>query len=110
MSGVAVQILLDSNGQDMAIRHVQDVEPILERAKALRDQEQKSDWGRHTHSVPNVEIVKMLDDEYRRGNTTVRMFSEEFDILFAKKIKSGDWEAYRVDRPALQAGWSAGLL
>lgn len=105
MDGVASRIHLDSNGQDLTVEHVQDIEPILERAKALRDVEQKSDWGRHTHSIPNVEIIKLMDAEYRRGNTTLRLFSPEFDALYEKKIRSGEWEAFRVDKPALIMGW-----
>lgn len=96
---------LDSNGKDLAIETVQDVEPFIEFGKVARDFEQPSDWGRHTHKVPNVEIVKLMNEEYARGNTTLRLFSPEFDKLFEKKIRSGEWEAYRVDKPALIMGW-----
>jgi hypothetical protein len=41
------KIHLDSNGQDLAIEHVQDCGPILEHNKMLRTMEQPSDWGRH---------------------------------------------------------------
>jgi len=105
MSDVQVRIHKDSDGQGFAIQHIQDVEPILERAKMLRDLDQKSDWGRHTHAIPNVEIVKLMDEEYRRGNTTLRLFSPEFNECYEKKIRSGEWEAFRVDKPALITGW-----
>lgn len=100
----------DSNGNDFAVEHIQDIEPILEWAKDARDMEQRSDWGRHTHSIPNVECMKLLNEEYARGNTTLRMFSKEWDEIYERKIQSGDWDAFKVDKPALQAGWSAGLL
>jgi hypothetical protein len=109
MSGVATKILLDGNGQDMAVRHVQDVEPILEHNKMLRTLDQPSDWGRHIASIPNVVYIKWLDEEYAKGNTTLRPFTREFDELVERKLKDPDWAYLRTDRPALQAGWSAGL-
>lgn len=109
MSGVTTQILLDSNGRDMAIRHVQDVEPILEHNAALRSMDQKSDWGRHVASIPNVIYVRWLDEEHAKGNTTLRLFTPEFDEIVQRKLQDPDWAYLRTDRPALQAGWSAGL-
>jgi len=100
-----IKIHLDSNGQDLAVETVQDVEPFTEWAQLAREHEQPSDWGRHTHRVPNVEIIKLLNEEYTKGNTTLRLFSSEFNALFEKKIRSGEWEAYRVDKPALIMGW-----
>ena len=48
------RIHIDSNGQDVAVEMVQDVEPILEHNKMLRSLAQNSDWGRHVASIPNV--------------------------------------------------------
>lgn len=108
MSDVLFRPLFDSNGNDYAIEHIQDIEPFLEWAKSARDMEQPSDWGRHTHRIPNIELVKLLDQEHARGNTSLRMYSKEWDEIFEKKLKSGDWEAYRVDKPALLMGWLSG--
>jgi len=52
----------------------QDVEPILERNAALRGEPQKSDWGRHVATIPNVILVRWLNEEYARGNTQLRIF------------------------------------
>ena len=52
------KIHLDSNGQDLAIEHVQDCGPILEHNKMLRTMEQPSDWGRHVAKIPNVVYVQ----------------------------------------------------
>jgi hypothetical protein len=52
------KIHLDSNGQNLAIEHVQDCRPILEHNKMLRTMEQPSDWGRHVAKIPNVVYVK----------------------------------------------------
>lgn len=105
MSDVAAQILLDSNGQDMAIRHVQDVEPILEHNAALRTMEQKSDWGRHVAKIPNVIYIRWLDEEHKKGNTDLRLFTPEFDAIVQKKLQDPDWAYLRVDKPALQVGF-----
>jgi hypothetical protein len=101
-----VRFHLDSNGQDLAIEHAQDVEPILEWNKEARRDEQKSDWGRHVARIPNVIYVKWLDEEHRKGNTSLRMFTPEFDAIVQKKLQDPEWSYLRVDRPALQAGWS----
>lgn len=101
-----VRFHLDSNGQDLAIEHAQDVEPILEWNKEARRDEQKSDWGRHVARIPNVIYVKWLDEEHRKGNTSLRLFTPEFDAIVQKKLQDPEWAYLRVDRPALQAGWS----
>ncbi|MDB5611327.1 MAG: hypothetical protein JWP25_8227 [Bradyrhizobium sp.] len=109
MDGVSVRAHLDANGKDLAIEHVQDVEPILQWNKEARRDEQRSDWGRHVARIPNVIYVKWLDEEHAKGNTSLRMHSAEFDAIVQKKLADPDWAYLRVDRPALQAGWSAGL-
>ena len=109
MDGVTVRPHFDSNGQDLAIEHVQDVEPILEWNKEARRDEQKSDFGRHVARIPNVIYVQWLNEEHARGNTNLRLFTPEFDAIVQKKLQDPDWAYLRTDKPALQAGWSAGL-
>lgn len=104
------RLLLDSNGNDLAIRHTQDVEPILEWNKVLRSEEQHNDWGRHVAEIPDVIYVRWLDEEHAKGNTNLRLFTPEFDAIVQKKLRDPDWFYLRTDRPRLQAGWSAGLL
>jgi len=106
MDGVLVRPHFDSNGQDLAIEHVQDCEPILEWNKEARRDEQKSDWGRHVARIPNVVYMKWLDEEYAKGNTNLRLFTEEFDRIVQKKLQDPEWAHLRVDKPALQVGWS----
>lgn len=103
------RIHLDSNGQDLAIEHVQDVEPILEHNKMLRMMEQNSDWGREIAEIPNVIMLRWLNEEQAKGNTTIKLLGEEMDRLIKRKLADPDWAYLRTDRPALQAGWSAGL-
>ena len=63
MDGLLVIPHLDSNGRDLAIEHVQDVEPILAWNREARRDEQHGDWARHVARIPNVIYVKWLDEE-----------------------------------------------
>jgi hypothetical protein len=101
-----VRFHLDSNGKDLTVEHVQDVNAILDwNAEARRD-EQQSDWGRHVARIPNVIYVKWLNEEHAKGNTKLRLFTEEFDRIVQGKLEDPDWAYLRTDRPALQVGWA----
>lgn len=76
---------------------MQDVEPILEHNKMLRTMPQHSDWGRHIASIPNVIMTRWLNEEHARGNIALRMFTNEFDELIARKLRDPDWAYLRVD-------------
>lgn len=103
MSGVDVRFHRHGNG--LAVEHVQDVEPILEHNKMLRTEEQRSDWGRHVASIPNVVYVKWLDEAHASGRTDLRMFTPEFDEIVQKKLEDPEWAYLRTDKPALISGW-----
>jgi hypothetical protein len=107
MSGVLIRPYLDSNGSDLAIEHIQDVEPILEWNRESRRDEQRSDWGRHVARIPNVIYVKWLDEARARGDTSLRLFTPEFDLIVQEKLGDPEWAYLRTDRPKLQAGWTA---
>lgn len=84
--------------REITFERVQDVEPILERNKALRSMPQKSDWGRHVATIPNVIIERWLMEEWARGNTGIRLGSEELKRLIARKIRDPEWAFLRTDR------------
>lgn len=109
MDGVSIKPHLDANGRDLAIEHVQDVAPILDWNKEARREEQRADWGRHVARIPNVIYVKWLNEEHARGNTSLRLFTPEFDQVVQRKLDDPEWAYLRTDRPKLQAGWSAEL-
>lgn len=96
------RIHLDSNGKDLAIETSQDVEPILEHNKMLRGMEQRSDWGRHVASIPNVILTKWLNEEWQRGNVTLKAFGPEMDALVDRKLKDPDWAWLRTDSQQVQ--------
>lgn len=107
MDGVKIRPHFDSNGCDLAIEHIQDVEPMLRRNHELRREEQAGDWGRHVASIPNVIYVRWLNEEHASGNVSLRLFSPEFDLIVQKKLADPEWAYLRTDRPKLQSGWSA---
>ena len=76
----------------------QDTGPILDRTAALRAQPQRSDFGRHIASIPNMLLVQWLNEEYARGNTDLRMFTPAFNALVARKLADSDWKHLRVDQ------------
>lgn len=104
---VETRFHLDPNGTDLTVERWQDVEPILDHNKALRSQEQNSDWGRHVASIPNVILEKWLNEEYQRGNIGLRMFSAEFDQLVERKLKDPDWAYLRTDNSSAIVGFGS---
>lgn len=91
--------------RSVTVYSADDVEAILEHNKTLRSLEQPSDWGRHIASIPNVIMVRWLNDEWQRGNN-VRYLSKEWDELVAKKLRDPEWAYLRTDAPSHRLGWS----
>ena len=103
---LATRVHLDSNGKDLTVESVQDVEDILDWNKEARRDEQRSDWGRHVGRIPNIMYVRWLNDEHRKGNTNLRLFTPEFDAIVRKHLFDPEFAYLRVDKPPLQIGWS----
>lgn len=80
---------------------VQDVEPYLEHNKQLRSMEQKSDWGRHVASIPNVIINRWLQEAWNSGNKGLKFGTPEFNEIVRKKLDDPDWAYLRVDAAPL---------
>lgn len=89
---------------NMIVENVQDVGDILDNNRRLRSVEQKSDWGRHVASIPNVIMTRWLNEEWARGNTTIRLFGPEMDALVERKLKDPEWAFLRTDSSHVQ-GW-----
>jgi hypothetical protein len=89
------RLTLDRGDKLVVAESIQDVEPILERNKALRGEAQKSDWGRHIGTIPNVLIVKWMNEE---GADVLRMGSEEFGAFIKRKLDDPDWRHLRTDK------------
>ena len=95
MSGVVPRVHLEPDGTSLTIEHVQDVEPILARNQALRAQPQRSDWGRHIATIPNVILVRWMNED---GVNVLGMSSDEWGAFVRKKLRDPDWRHLRVDR------------
>lgn len=93
---------LQLDGDTLAVETVQDVEPILENNKRLRSEVQRSDWGRHVATIPNVILTRWLNEEYARGNVTIKLFGKEMDELVARKLKDPEWKYLRTDSAQVQ--------
>lgn len=102
---MTVEARLHFDGGKVAVEHSQDVEPILDWNREARRDEQHSDWGRHVARIPNVIYVKWLDEEHAKGNTSLRMFTPEFDLVVQKRLEDPEWAYLRTDKPALITGW-----
>jgi hypothetical protein len=102
MSDLGVKVHLDSNGNDLAVEHFQDVEAIIHNNKELQKERQTSDGFRHKASIPEVILVKWLDEEYARGNSTISWGSKEFDELIRRKLNDSEWAYLRTDNSAVQ--------
>jgi hypothetical protein len=88
-------VLLDRAGGRVIASATQDVEPILERNQRLRAETQRGDL-RHVATIPNVILLKWLNEEHARGNTKLRLFTKEFDELVARRLADPDWAYLRT--------------
>jgi len=91
----------------VAVYSTDDVEPYLEHNKLLRSMEQPNTDGlKHVASVPNIVMVKWLNEAWQRGQN-VRYLSPEWDEIVAKKLKDPEWAYLRTDAPSHRVGWGA---
>ena len=88
---------------NMIVENAQDVGDIIENNKRLRSVAQKSDWGRHVASIPNVIMTRWLNEEWAKGNTTIRLFGPEMDALVERKLKDPEWAYLRTDSAQVQS-------
>lgn len=90
MSDIRTRVHQDFGERTTTFVRTQDVEPILEANKQAQSEEQRSDWGRKVASIPVVLIERWLLEEHARGNTSLRLFTPEFDQIVARKIRDPD--------------------
>jgi hypothetical protein len=95
MSEVTSRVRLDSDGTTLTVERVQDVEAIIERNKLLRTLPQRSDWGRHIATIPNIIIERWMKED---GVNVLGLSSEEFGEFIRKKLNDPDWRHLRTDR------------
>ena len=86
------------------VRYEDEVDPHLDRNAALRGNSQKSDWGKHVASIPNIIALKWLNEEWNRGHD-LKLFSKEWMEFVARKLRDPEWAYLRTDGPVNQIGW-----
>ncbi len=89
---VTTELHPDPNDKSIIAVSTQDIEPTLEQNKELRSQEQRSDWGRHVAQIPNIVITQWLNEEWARGNHSLRPAGREWMELVARKLRDPDWK------------------
>ena len=101
------KLYIDGGEKVLTFVNVQDVEPILDLNKAQRSEDQTSDWGRHMARIPNVTLLQWFYEEHAKGNTSLQMYSDEFDRIVARKLQDPDWSHLRTDKPKLMLGFGS---
>lgn len=96
---------IDHSKNHLRIYQEDDVADVLDQNAELRSQPQKSDWGRHVASIPNIITLKWLNEERARGRD-IKLFSEEFNELVEQKLRDPDYAYLRTDGPRQSLGWS----
>ncbi len=89
------RLLLDRNDHRIIAHSQQDCDPILDRNKALQSEPQKSDWGRHIATIPNIVLLKWMHEE---GVDVWRLRGDDFGKFIKKKLSDPDWRHLRVDK------------
>jgi hypothetical protein len=99
MSKVVTTVVSEPSERKYHFVRTQDVEPILDHNKQLRSMPQKSDWGRHIASIPNV-IYEKWFNEYNAGRAVpdLSMFGPEFGKFVERKLNDPDWKFLRCDK------------
>ena len=65
-----------------------------------------TDGLKHIGTIPNIIMVKWLNEEWAKGSN-VRYLSKEFDELVAKKLKDPEYAYLRVDGPSHRVGYGS---
>lgn len=103
---VARKLFVDSGEKTLTFVNVQDVEPILDINKAERDEDTTGEWGRKFARIPNNILLQWFYAEHAKGNTELRMYSEEWDRLVWAKLQDPEWAYLRTDKKPSILGWS----
>jgi hypothetical protein len=92
------QTSLRLDGRDLIAHSYQDVEDVIEHNKALANAGPQRGDFRQIASIPLNIINQWLNEEWARGNVSLRMSGPEFDTMVARKLANPDWRYLRTDR------------
>ena len=77
-------LILDRVDHRIVASAWQDVEPVLDRNKALQNDPQRRGDLRHIGTIPNIILVKWMN--------------EEFGKFIKRKLADPDWRWLRTDK------------
>lgn len=80
---------------DLLVDYYQDCQDIIDRNKALQNEPQKSDWGRHIGTIPNGILLHWMVTE---GVNLFALPADEFGRYIKRKLDDPDWRFLRTDR------------
>ena len=85
------------DGRDLLVHSYQDSEDIIEHNNPLARAGKHHPDFRKIASIPLNIINQWLQEEWNRGNTSIRMSGPEFDRLVQRKLADPDWRYLRTD-------------
>lgn len=101
------EIVKLTDKRTIAVVSSDDVEPMLDHNALLRTMAQPNTDGlKHVASIPNVIMVKWLNEQWQRGSN-VRYLSREWDEIVKKKLKDPEWAYLRTDAPSHRVGYGS---
>jgi hypothetical protein len=98
VSDIRTIVHFDRSENQIHFQRVQDVEAILANNKALRSEQQKSDWGRHIATIPNVIIERWITED---GVNYLSLPKDEFARLVKRKLRDPDYAWLRTTDKAI---------
>jgi hypothetical protein len=85
---VSARLIMD--GKDLVVHNQQDVEDVIESNKLWQNEKQTGSF-RKIAEIPVVFLQQWLNEELARGNTTLQLFTPEFDAVIKRKLADRDW-------------------
>lgn len=96
MSDVSTRSFLDHGERKIVFEQVQDIEPILDNNKRLKNEPQsRKSPLRHIATIPNIFIEKWLRED---GVFVLGLSKHEFAKFVMKKLNDPDYRHLRVDK------------
>lgn len=99
------EIVKLTENRSIAVVSRDDVQAVLDRNKELQTVEQtNTDGFYHRATVPNIFMVKWLNEEWDRGNF-IRYLSPEFNDLVRRKLNDPEYAHLNVGGPRHRVGY-----
>lgn len=106
MSEVKRKLFVDETENRATFVTIQDVEDIVEENKLLQSMEQtNTDGMKHIAQIPLNVLNQWMNEEWAKGNTTMRFGDDEFEMMVAAKLADPDNSVWRTDGVKHRVGW-----